>query len=160
ALHNQVVLRTRDLARRPRHCVAVAVEAPQDGDGVVWFTPPAVWVRDGADLVKVLPTHPGNQVEKRHPPLEQDATLPTVLTPHRRHIKARGALEGNSGEPSEPPGAHDLARPPDSCIEADLVSDAQEDASGAAGIDHLARLRDGHGERLLAQHGLVPARGG
>ena len=37
------------------------------------------------------------------------------------------------------------------------MGDAQEDASGAAGVDHLAPLRDGHGERLLAQHGLVPA---
>ena len=36
-----------------------------------------------------------------------------------------------------------------------LVGDAQEDTSGAASLDHLARLCDGHGEWLLAQHGLA-----
>src|SRR5918999_2970035 len=94
-----------------------------------------------------------------HPHIKNDAALRKILAPRRPRSQAGGALDGERGEPSEPPGAYDLARAHDGRVEAELVGDAQDHAGVVAGSDHLTRMRHTQRERLLAQYVLLPARG-
>src|SRR5919108_846879 len=67
ALDDQIVLGARHLACGPRHRVAVAAEAAEDGHGVVRFTPSAVRVGESTDLGEGLSAYPLNEVKQVHP---------------------------------------------------------------------------------------------
>src|SRR5262245_30483284 len=120
--------------------MAVVVKASKDSDGVVRLALLAVRMGEGADFDEVLAAHPWDQVEQMYPYVENDAALRKVLAPRRPRFQAGSAFDGERGEPSEPPGAHDLAHMPDGGIEPKLVRDAQDHAGVAAGSDHLARV--------------------
>ena len=90
-----------------------------------------------------------------HPDVENDAALRGVLAPRGPRPQARSALNGNRREPPESTGADDLTGTPNGRIEAELVTDAQDHASVAAGGGHLAGVRHRHRKRLLAQHMLL-----
>ena len=112
--------------------MAVTAETSEDGDGIIRCTLPN-GPREGTDLNKVLATHPGDEVEQMHAHVKDDTTLCDVLAPRCPCSQTGGALQGKRDEPSEPPGTYDLTRPPHSRIEPDLVGDAQEHTSIAAG---------------------------